>query len=73
LTYASGQGRRLTYDFFERFGGYYSGTLNGKFSVLLASLQGNYSFSSSLTFSSLVEHTATRLTAVPRPELAAVC
>ncbi len=76
LTYGSGQDRRFTYNFFERFGGYYGGTLNefrvranyrptakfsisvsetwdrfrlplpnGKFSVVLASLQGNYSFS----------------------------
>src|SRR5713226_8069002 len=75
LTYGSGQDRRFTYNFFERFGGYYGGTLNefrvranyrptakfsisasetwdrfrlplpnGNFSVVLASLQGNYSF-----------------------------
>jgi hypothetical protein len=28
LTYGSGQDRRFTYNFFERFGGYYAGTLN---------------------------------------------
>src|SRR5258708_33813836 len=28
LTYGSGQDRRFTYSFFERFGGYYGGTLN---------------------------------------------
>src|SRR5258705_2859733 len=28
LTYGSGQDRRFTYSFFERFGGYYDGTLN---------------------------------------------
>jgi hypothetical protein len=86
LTYRSGQDRRFTYDFFERFGGYYSGTLNefrvradyrrtakfsisvsetwdrfrlplpnGHFSVVLASLQGNYSFSRFLTFTSLIQ------------------
>jgi hypothetical protein len=74
LTYGSGQDRRFTYNFFERFGGYYRGNLNefrvranyrptakfsisasetwdrfrlplpnGNFSVVLASLQGNYS------------------------------
>ena len=81
LTYGSRQDRRFTYNFFERFGGYYGGTLNefrvranyrptakfsisasqtwnrfrlpqGNFSVDLASLQGNYSFSRFLTFSS---------------------
>ena len=86
LTYGSGQDRRYTYNFFERFGSYYGGTLNefrvrgeyrptkkfsisasetwdrfrlplanGNFSVLLASLQGNYSFSRFLTFSSLLQ------------------
>ena len=86
LTYGSGQDRRFTYNFFERFGGYYGGTLNefrvqanyrptakfsisasetwdrfrlpllnGNFSVVLASLQGNYSFSRFLTFSSLIQ------------------
>jgi hypothetical protein len=85
LTYGSGQERRFTYSFFERFGGYYSGTLNefrvranyrptakfsisasetwdrfrlplpnGNFSVVLASLQGNYSFNRFLTFTSLI-------------------
>ena len=73
LTYGSRLDRRFTYNFFERFGGYYGGTLNefrvratyrptakfsaslvqtwnrfrlpqGNFSVDLASLQGNYSF-----------------------------
>ena len=33
LTYGSRQDRRLTYNFFERFGGYYGGTLN-EFRVL---------------------------------------
>jgi Domain of unknown function (DUF5916)/Carbohydrate family 9 binding domain-like len=86
LTYGSGQNRRFTYNFFERFGGYYGGTLNefrvranyrptakfsisasetwdrfrlpltnGNFSVLLASLQGNYSFTRFLTFTSLIQ------------------
>jgi len=86
LTYGSGQDRRFTYNFFERFGGYYGGTLNefraqanyrpttkfsisvsetwdrfrlplenGKFSVVLASLQANYSFTRFLTFTSLVQ------------------
>jgi len=86
LTYGSGQDRKFTYNFFERFGGYYDGTLNelrvranyrptakfsvsasetwdrfrlplpnGNFSVVLASLQGNYSFNRFLTFTSLVQ------------------
>lgn len=86
LTYGSGQDKRYTYNFFERFGNYYGGTLNefrvrgeyrptkkfsvsasetwdrfrlplpnGNFSVALASLQGNYSFSRFLTFSSLIQ------------------
>jgi len=86
LTYGSGQDRRLTYNFFERFGGYYGGTLNefqvrgnyrptakfsisasetwdrfrlplpnGKFSVVLASLQANYSFTRFVTFTSLIQ------------------
>lgn len=86
LTYGSAQDRRFTYNFFERFGGYYGGTLNefriranyratekfslaasqtwdrfvlplsnGNFSVVLASLQGNYSFNRFLTFTSLVQ------------------
>ena len=86
LTYGSAQNRRLTYNVFERLGGYYGGTLNefraganyrpnkkfsvsvsetwdrfrlplpqGDFSVLLASLQGNYSFNRFLTFSSLIQ------------------
>lgn len=86
LTYGSGQDRRLTYNFFERFGGYYGGTLNefrvranyratakfsvsasetwdrfrlplehGRFSVVLASLQANYSFTRFLTFTSLIQ------------------
>ena len=86
LTYGSGQDRRFTYNFFERFGGYYGGTLNefrvranyrptvkfsisasetwnrfrlplpnGNFSVLLASLQANYSFTRFLTFTSLLQ------------------
>jgi hypothetical protein len=86
LTYGSPQDRRFTYSFFERFGGYYDGTLNefrvranyrpatkfsvsvsstwdrfrlplpnGNFSVVLASLQGNYSFNRFLTFTSLIQ------------------
>jgi hypothetical protein len=86
LTYGSGQDRRFTYNFFERFGGYYGGTLNelraqanyratarfsvsasetwdkfhlplqnGRFSVVLASLQANYSFSRFLTFTTLIQ------------------
>jgi hypothetical protein len=86
LTYGSAQDRRFTYSFFERFGGYYDGTLNefriranyrptakfsisvsetwdrfrlplpnGNFSVVLASLQGNYSFNRFLTFTSLIQ------------------
>ena len=84
LTYGSGQDRRFTYNFFERFGGYYGGSLNefraranyrptarfsvsasqtwdrfrlpeGNFSVNLASLQANYSFSRFLTFTSIVQ------------------
>jgi hypothetical protein len=86
LTYGSGQNRRFTYNFFERFGSYYGGTLNefrvradyrptakfsisasetwdrfelplpnGNFSVVLASLQGNYSFNRFLTFTSLLQ------------------
>ena len=86
LTYGSGQDRRFTCNFFERWGGYYGGTLNefrvrgnyrptakfsisvsetwdrfrlplpnGNFSVVLASLQGNYSFNRFLTFTSLVQ------------------
>ena len=86
LTYGSGQDRRFTYNFFERFGGYYGGTLNefrvradyrptakfsvaasqtwdrfvlplpnGNFSVVLASLQGNYSFNRFLTFTTLIQ------------------
>jgi Domain of unknown function (DUF5916) len=86
LTYGSAQDKRFTYSFFERFGGYYGGTLNefrvrlnyrptakfsisasetwdrfrlpfpsGDFSVVLASLQGNYSFTRFLTFTSLIQ------------------
>lgn len=86
LTYGSGKDRRFTYNFFERFGSYYGGTLNefrvranyrptkkfsvsasetwdrfrlplpnGNFSVVLASLQGNYSFNRFLTFTSLLQ------------------
>jgi hypothetical protein len=84
LTYGSRQDRRFTYNFFERFGDYYGGTLNefrvranyrptakfsvsasqtwnrfrlpqGDFSVDLASLQGNYSFSRFLTLSSTLQ------------------
>jgi hypothetical protein len=95
LTYGSGQDRRFTYNFFERFGGYYGGTLNefqvranyrpapkfsfsasetwdrfrlplpnGNFSVLLASLQANYSFSRFLTFTSLLQMDTSNLQAV---------
>jgi len=86
LTYGSGQDRRFTYNLFERFGGYYGGTLNefrvrgnyrptakfsiaasttwdrfrlplrnGNFSVVLASLQTNYSFNRFLTFTSILQ------------------
>lgn len=86
LTYGSAKDKRFTYSFFERFGGYYGGTLNefrvranyrptarfsisasetwdrfrlplqnGDFSVVLASLQGNYSFTRFLTFTSLIQ------------------
>ncbi len=84
LTYGSRQDRRFTYNFFERFGGYYGGTLNefrvranyrptarfsasliqtwnrfrlpqGNFSVDLASLQGNYSFSRFLSLSTTLQ------------------
>jgi Domain of unknown function (DUF5916) len=86
LTYGSGQDRKFTYNFFDRFGGYYDGTLNefrvrvnyrpaakfsisasetwdrfrlplsnGNFSVVLASLQGNYSFNRFLTFTTLLQ------------------
>ncbi len=86
LTYGSAQDRRFTYNFFERFGEYYGGTLNefrvqanyrptakfsisasetwdrfrlplpnGNFSVVLASLQANYSFTRFLTFTSLIQ------------------
>ena len=84
LTYGSRLDRRFTYNFFERFGGYYGGSLNefrvranyrptarfsasliqtwnrfrlpqGNFSVDLASVQGNYSFSRFLTLSSTIQ------------------
>jgi hypothetical protein len=84
LTYGSRLDRRFTYNFFERFGSYYGGTLNefrvratyrptakfsaslvqtwnrfrlpqGNFSVDLASLQGNYSFSRFLSLSSTLQ------------------
>jgi hypothetical protein len=86
LTYGSSQDKRLTYSLFERFGGFYDGTLNefrvratyrpttkfsasvsstwdrfrlplpnGNFSVVLASLQGNYSFNRFLSFTSLIQ------------------
>ena len=86
LTYGSAQDRRFTYNFFERFGGYYGGTLNefrvrvnyrptakfsisasetwdrfrlplpnGNFSIVLASLQANYSFNRFLTFTSVIQ------------------
>jgi len=82
----TGEKHGRLYNFFERFGGYYGGTLNefriranyrpsakfsiaasetwdrfrlplpnGNFSVVLASLQGNYSFNRFLTFTSLVQ------------------
>lgn len=84
ITYGSGQDQRFTYNFFERFGGYYGGSLNearagatyrpnpkfsiststtwdrfvlpvpnGNFSVVLASIEANYSFSRFLTLTSL--------------------
>src|SRR5260221_4659726 len=86
LTYGSRQDRRFHYNFLERFGDCYGGTLNefrvqanyrptekfpisasetwdrfrlplpnGNFSVVLASLQGNYSFSRFLSFTSLIQ------------------
>jgi len=86
LTYGSAQDKKFTYNFFERFGGYYGGTLNefrvrmnyrpthrfsisasstwdrfclplpnGSFSIVLASLQGNYSFNRFLTFTSVIQ------------------
>ena len=86
LTYGSAQDKKFTYNFFERFGGYYGGTLNefrvrmnyrpthrfsisasstwdrfclplpnGDFSIVLASLQGNYSFNRFLTFTSVIQ------------------
>jgi len=95
LTYESRKDRRFTYNFIERFGGYYGGTLNefraradyrptakfsssvsgtwdrfrlplpnGNFSVVLASLQGNYSFSRFLTFASLIQMDASNTQAV---------
>jgi hypothetical protein len=95
LTYGSGQDRRFTYNFFERFGGYYGGTLNefrvranyrptakfsisasetwdrfrlplasGNFSVVLASLQGNYSFNRFLTFTSLIQMDTSNMQAI---------
>jgi Domain of unknown function (DUF5916)/Carbohydrate family 9 binding domain-like len=86
LTYGSAQDRKFTYNLFERFGGYYGGTLNefrvranyrptakfsisasttwdrfrlplpsGDFSIVLASLQGNYSFNRFLTLTSVIQ------------------
>jgi len=86
FTYGSGKDRLFTYSVFERFGGYYGGSLNelrvsanyrptakfsmsasetwdrfrlpvtdGHFSVVLASVQGNYSFTRFLTFTSLIQ------------------
>jgi hypothetical protein len=86
LTYGSAKEKRFTYNFFERFGGYYAGTLNefrmranyrpnaklslsametwdrfrlpvtgGSFSVVLASLEGSYSFTRFLSFTSLLQ------------------
>jgi len=92
FTYGSPQDRRLTVNFFERFGTYYNGRLNearirsiyranerlsfnfseqwnrfrlpvsgGDFSVLVGSLQTNYSFSRFLTLSALAQmNTANR-------------
>jgi hypothetical protein len=85
LTYGSGQDRKFTYNFFERFGSYYGGRLNEfrvrynyrptarfsisaaetwdrfrlplanrNFSVVVASLQANYSFSRFLTFTTIL-------------------
>jgi hypothetical protein len=93
LTYGSRLDRRFTYNFFERFGGYYGGTLNefrvrstyrptakfsaslvqtwnrfrlpqGNFSVDLASLQGNYSFSRFLSLSSTVQMDTANIQAI---------
>jgi len=86
LTYGSPQDRRFTFNLFERFGGYYGGTLNefrvrvnyrptpkfsmsasetwdrfrlplpnGNFSIVLASLQANYSFNRFLTLTSVLQ------------------
>lgn len=86
LTYGSRQDRRFACDFYERWGGYYGGSLNefrvhgnypptakfsisvsetwdryrfplpnGNFSVVLARLQANYSFSRFLSFTSLIQ------------------
>ena len=86
LTYGSPQDHRFTFNLFERFGGYYGGTLNefrvrvnyrpttkfsisasetwdrfrlplpnGNFSIVLASLQANYSFNRFLTFTSVIQ------------------
>ena len=84
FTFFSAPDHRFTYDVWERFGGYYGGTLNearvegayrpiarfsisasqiwnrfrlpvGNFSVDLASLQANYSFSRFLTFTSIIQ------------------
>jgi hypothetical protein len=86
LTYGSAKNKRFTYSFFERFGGYYGGSLNefrvqanyrptaqfslsacetwdrfrlplpqGDFSVVLASFEGNYSFTRFLTFTSFIQ------------------
>ena len=93
LTYGSRLDRRFTYNFFERFGGYYGGTLNefrvratyrptakfsaslvqtwnrfrlpqGNFSVDLASLQGNYSFSRFLSLSSTLQMDTANIQAI---------
>jgi len=86
LTYGSAKDRRFTFNLFERFGGYYGGTLNefrvrmnyrattkfsvstsstwdrfrlplpnGNFSIVLASLQANYSFNRFLTLTSVIQ------------------
>jgi hypothetical protein len=95
FTYGSAQDRKFTYNLFERFGGYYGGTLNefrvrmnyrpttkfsmsasatwdrfvlplpnGNFSIVLASLQGNYSFNRFLTLTSVIQLDTSNLQAV---------
>ena len=95
FSYSSGENQKLTYNAFERFGSYYSGTLNevgmqlnyrptpqfsistgetwdrfrlpfldGDFSVALADIQANYSFTRFLTFTSIVQMDTTNTQAV---------